>query len=197
MAEVLGKTSRLAAVNLMLRSIGEATVPVLAAPHDGRADVQASESILDEEGRAVQSEGWWFNMEKIKLQPDVNNNILISATVIDVQMVNYSPEKIYVERGGMLYNRTDNVNTFTSEVELILTTLLPFEDLPEVARKYITMRSARVLSENRVGDPQLRLFSAQDEMHARLRLGDANAVHESFNVFKDSESWDLISGGYR
>lgn len=197
MAEVLAKMTRISAVNSMLRSIGEATVPSLSTPYDSRADVQAAEAIIDDEGRSVQAEGWWFNMERTTLQPDVNSNILISDTIIDVKMGAYSPEKIYVERGGMLYNRTDNTNIFASEVELILTTLIPFEELPETARRYITMRAARVLSEVRVGDPQLRQFSAQDEAQARMHLQELQGEHESFNVFKDSEAANLVNSGLR
>lgn len=198
MAEVTAKYTRLAAVNFMLRSIGEAEVPTLAAPHTSRGDVAASETILDEEGRATQDEGWWFNMQKVTYTPDVSTNeIVISDTTLDVKNEYYTPEKVYVEKGGKLYNRTDNTYNFTSEVKLITTFLIPFEQLPEVARRYITSRAARVLSETRVGDPQLRQYALQVEGLARARLDSSQSEHESFNVFKDSEASELVNRGLR
>lgn len=196
MAEVFTKYTRLAAVNFMLRSIGEAEVPNLSAPHTSRGDVAAAETILDEEGRTVQSEGWWFNMQLVTFSP-VANQIALDDTVLDVKNEYYTPQKVYVEKGGKLYNRTDNTHTFTSDVKLITTYLMPLEELPEVFRRYITLRAARVLSETRVGDPHLRQYAIQIEGEARARVEISQGEHENFNVFKDSEAVDLVNRGLR
>jgi len=201
LAEVLAKYTRLSAVNFMLRSIGEAEVPTLTAPHTRRGDVISAVTVLDEEGRSFQSEGWWFNMERtthpIVVSSAGNNEILIGDTILDIKNKYYTPEKVYVEKAGKLYNRTDNTFIFTSGVELITTYLIQFEDLPEVARRYVTLRAARVLSETRVGDPQLRQYATQVEGMARAKVEESQSEHESFNVFKDSEASELTNRGLR
>jgi|LUMP01.1.fsa_nt_gb hypothetical protein len=180
-AEYLGKTTRLHAVNQMLRSLGESPVADLANPK--RSDVVAAIDELDSSNRYVQSEGWWFNSDVVTYEPDTNSNILIVDEILSVDLYANDLNKLVTEREGKLYNLSDNTFQFTTKVKLDIIRLLPFESLPEVARRYITCRASRLLMDSRVGDPQLRQFLAQDESIARYELESFENENGDYNVF--------------
>ena len=52
--------------------------------------------------------------------------------------------------------------------ELVL--LLEFDELPQAARHYITIRSARVFQQRVVGSDRLQAFAERDEARARAAL---------------------------
>ncbi|HHZ65952.1 MAG TPA: hypothetical protein EYN51_10750 [Flavobacteriales bacterium] len=195
--ETLVKTDRLGAVNSMLRMIGESSVADLESPT--RSDVVAAIELLYEVSREIQSEGWWFNRETIKLTPDVvTGEVLINSEVLSVDRVLYSPGKEYVERDGKLYNVKDNTYIFTdSYVELIVTYQFEFEKLPEVVRKAITSRATRFLCEARVLDISLAKILSQDELINRAKLEDAELSNGDYNVFKGPDLYKLVSPWHR
>lgn len=193
-AEYLGKTTRLHAVNQMLRSLGESPVADLANPK--RSDVVAAIDELDSSNRYVQSEGWWFNSEVVTYEPDTNSNILIVDEILNVDLYTNDFDKLVTEREGKLYNLSENTFEFTAKVKLEIVRLLPFESLPEVARRYVTSRASRLLMENRVGDPTLRQFLTQDEQMCRYELESYENENGDYNVFTGA-LFRLISPEYR
>jgi hypothetical protein len=181
------RTTELEAVNTILSTIGEAPLSTLTGslPVDGTT----AKNILNEISREVQSAGWHFNTQyKVDLTRDSNNKIPVGTDVVRVELSNKYDKSSYdvVQRGNYLFNLAKNSNTFDQDfTENTLIYLLQFEDLPEQARRYITIRSARVFHDRTLGANTLHKFSSEDEARslsvmkqAEMQTGD-NTIFDS------------------
>ena len=52
--------------------------------------------------------------------------------------------------------------------------LLDFEDLPEAARRYITIRAARIFQDRVVSSNDLHIYQERDELMALVELKDSD-----------------------
>lgn len=181
------RTTELEAVNTILSTIGEAPLSTLTGslPVDGTT----AKNILNEISREVQSAGWHFNTQyKVDLTRDTSNKVPIGTDVVRVELSNRYDKSSYdvVQRGSYLYNLAKNSNIFDQDfTENTLIYLLQFEDLPEQARRYITIRSARVFHDRTLGANTLHKFSSEDEARslsvmkqAEMQTGD-NTIFDS------------------
>lgn len=180
-------TTRLDAVNTILTACGEQPVTVLS---NTTADVANAESLLDEVSREVQAEGWHFNTEKdVPLTPDGSGFINVPDNVIkcDVDIFEY-PTLDVVQRGTRLYNRKDRTYVFSSAIKAEIVYALPFEELPEQARRYIAMKAARVFYGRFVGEQVGFQFTLEDESAARASLQKSNLANADINLFRSNPS---------
>lgn len=165
-------TDKLAAVNVLLQSIGEA--PVNGLEFSESVDVASAVQVIDEVDLAVQSEGWQFNREdRFTLSPNTDGNVVLPNNTLQVTRAYWSlngMEADVVERGRKLYDRENHTAVFTAAVEVDLIVLLPFEDLPEVARRYITTRSAKLFQGRRQGSPIVDRVEEDEVVRARAVL---------------------------
>lgn len=166
-------TTELEAVNIILSGIGEAPVNSLS---DMTADVSLARNILAEISRETQTEGWQWNTEDdYPLTPDAaKGEIKLPPTAIRVHFREPDDRELTI-RGQRVYDRVNHSFIFSPGVRILvtLTLLLPFEDLPEAARRYITLKAARVFQERTVGSGTLYDFQQADEARARaLMLAD-------------------------
>ena len=181
------RTTELEAVNTILSTIGEAPLSTLTGslPVDGTT----AKNILNEISREVQSAGWHFNTQyKVDLTRDTTNKVPIGTDVVRVELSNKYDKSSYdvVQRGNYLFNLAKNSNIFDQDfTENTLIYLLQFEDLPEQARRYITIRSARVFHDRTLGANTLHKFSSEDEARslsvmkqAEMQTGD-NTIFDS------------------
>ena len=181
------RTTELEAVNTILSTIGEAPLSTLTGslPVDGTT----AKNILNEISREVQSAGWHFNTQyKVDLTRDTNNKVPIGTDVVRVELNNKYDKSSYdvVQRGSYLFNLATNINTFTQDfTDNTLIYLLGFDDIPEQARRYITIRSARVFHDRTLGANTLHKFSSEDEARslavmkqAEMQTGD-NTIFDS------------------
>ena len=181
------RTTELEAVNTILSTIGEAPLSTLTGslPVDGTT----AKNILNEISREVQSAGWHFNTQyKVDLTRDTNNKVPVGTDVVRVQLNDKYDKSSYdvVQRGTYLFNLAKNSNIFDQDfTENTLIYLLQFEDLPEQARRYITIRSARVFHDRTLGANTLHKFSSEDEARslsvmkqAEMQTGD-NTIFDS------------------
>ena len=189
-----GKTSKLEAVNTMLTFIGESPVNSLA-DDAGVGDLPVAEQILDEIDREVQSQGWQFNTNYDEVHsPDSNKFIIFSHSVVkaDVKVGQYTDMDITL-RGNKLYNRSKNSFEFTSDLKLTLVTLLPWDDLPEAARRYITMRAARILQDRQIGSRELTEIGIREEVGTLALLREYDSEGSDYSVFDASLPAKTIS----
>jgi hypothetical protein len=63
--------------------------------------------------------------------------------------------------------------------------LLDFTDLPEVARRYITVKSARIFQERVVGSDTLSAMNRNDEQEALFALREMEGDNGDYNIFDD------------
>ncbi len=192
----LARTAKLDAVNTMLSVIGEAPVNTLDASSQ-TTDVAMAKSLIDEVSREVQSHGWHFNREyEVSLSPNSSDNILIptNAARVDVEPAD-SRNKEYVQRGDKLYNKTDATFTISDAKKCTITYLLDWDELPETARQYIMIRSARKFQDRVVGSGKHHDFTMQDEMAALISMRSAEADAGDFTIFDNYDVGRVIDRG--
>ena len=193
----LENMSDLQAVNMMLTSIGEQ--PVGNLNESGLQDASIAQDILHSTSRQVQSRGWIFNTDLQKvLSPDsasanggkikVGDNVLR----IDTTSKKRSSTSDIIDRGGYLWDREKNTNLFTDSVTVDYVTFLPFNSLPEAARRYIAVKSARIFHDRVVGSGELHSFFQQDEQEAWGDLLEFQSEVGDFNIFDDYDTFRVL-----
>lgn len=185
-------TTELDAVNVMLTSIGESPVNTLGS---GLQEAEIAEVVLDNVSRDVQSAGWHFNTEiRYTLNRNVVNEINLPANVIKVDKTTLlrDYELDVVERGRKLYDRIGNKYTFDKDIEVNMVVLLSFDELPEVARRYITLRAARTYQQRILGNDTLSQMLAMDEQQAFLSLREAEAEVSDYNIFDNYDTYRAL-----
>lgn len=194
----LANMSELQAVNMMLTTIGEQPIANLN-DKAGLQDASIAQDILHNTSRQVQSRGWIFNTDLQKiLSPDsttagggkikVDSNVLRIDTTSKVR----SNKTDIVERAGYLYDREKNTNLFTDPVTVDYVTFLPFESIPESARRYIAVKSSRIFHDRVVGSGELHAFFQQDEMQAWSDLLEYQSEIGDFNIFDDYDTFRVL-----
>ncbi len=190
----LGKTTKLQAVNQMLSFIGEAPINSLADA-TGVGDVNLAESVLDEITLEVLSQGWHFNTNfDVTHEPDSNKEIVLGEVVlrIDTKVGAYGAMDVTL-RGNKLYNRAKNTFEFDDEIKTTEVVVLPWDDLPEAARRYIALRAARVFQDRSVGSPELQQTGVQEELVALASLREYDAESSDYSVFDSTLPLKTIS----
>lgn len=180
----LALTTKLEAINTMLSNVGEAPINSLAGSLT--SDVRLAQNILDEISRDVQSSGWHFNTEKeVPLAPDSNNEIVLASGVarVDLEGRHVDPDFDVVVRGSKLYNRKELTFTFTETKKYTVTYLLDWEELPELARRYIMIRAARIYQDRLLGSEKLSSFNRGDEQAALFALRDFEMETADYSIF--------------
>ena len=191
------RTTELEAVNTILSTIGEAPLSTLTGslPVDGTM----AKSVLNEINREVQSMGWHFNTQpKVTLSKDAGNNTIPLATnVLRVELNPYKHSKSdydIVQRNDVLFNLVTNSSIFTEDLEEVkVVYLLDFSEIPEQAKRYITIRSARVFHDRTLGANTLHKFSLEDEEKALIVLRQAEASTGDYSVFDSPEQIYTVS----
>lgn len=182
-------TTKLEAVNTMLSTIGESPVTQITVTSSLPISATTAITVLDEVNREVQSEGWHFNtVNKQTLSPNVSNEIVLTDDVMHVDSLDNS--KDLVQRGSKLFNRTGNTFTFTGNINVRLMSLLDFTDLPEQARRYITLKGSRVFQTRTVGSQELEQQILRDELKARYTLEEMDGQGADRTIF---DNYDVAS----
>ena len=182
---VTTRTTELEAVNTILSTIGEAPLNTLTGslPVDGTT----AKNVLDEICREVQSAGWHFNTHwKVDIPRDVDNKIPIGTDVLRVELNAKYDKSSYdiVQRDSFLYNLAKNEETFDQNfTDNTIVYLLDFSKLPEQAKRYITIRAARVFHDRTLGETTLHKFSSQDEARALSLLRQAESETGEYSIF--------------
>jgi len=184
------RTSELEAVNTILSTIGEAPLNSLTGslPVDGTI----AKNVLSEVAREVQSQGWHFNTHtNVTLTRNTDNKIPLANNVVRVEI---DPRKYskgdynIVQRDTFLYNLAKNEETFDKDFEnATVVYLLPFNEIPEQAKRYITIRSARIFHDRTLGANTLHKFSQEDELKALSILKQAESLTGDYTIFDTPE----------
>lgn len=173
-------TTKLEAVNIMLSTIGESPVNSLSS---GLVDAEMAETILLSVNRAVQSEGWNFNREQaFTLGATLDGEIIVPNNTLRADATELPDSQDLVQRGQRMYDKKNHTFTIGREVKLDLVVQLEFEELPEVARRYIAIKSARIFQDRVVGSDTLHGFNQQDEAQAYFELKEFESDTEDFNI---------------
>jgi hypothetical protein len=197
---ITNRTTELEAVNTILSTIGEAPINTLTGSLP--VDATVAKNILNEINREVQSMGWHFNTHyKGTLTRNTDNKIPLASNVLRVKLDYYRYSKgVYdiVQRNDYLYNLAKNTNIFDTDFEdVTIVYLLDFADIPEQAKRYITIRSARVFHDRTLGANTLHQYSKEDEAKALVVLRQAEMNTGEYNIFDTPEQAYTISRNNR
>ena len=185
-------TTELEAVNTMLRYTGESPVNVITGT-GLPVHVTIAVAVLADISREVQLEGWHFNTApKVTLSPDGSTKKIAIATDI-VKIDANDKTKDVVVRGAFLYDRKDATFEFDGDLEVNTVTLLDFTDLPESARRYITIRAARMFQDRLLGANTSHGFQLQDELNALAVLKQEEADTADHSIFNNNDSYNIIN----
>lgn len=161
-------STELDAVNVILKDMGEA--PINSLGGDLPLDASKAQGTLLEISRATQSRGWFWNREIVRLAPDANNEVFLPSNTLSVKPAErlLLREARLTNRNGKLYRIEPRNNgfDFTEDQDLEITYFLPFVDIVEVARRYITIRAARIHQARELGDEMLLRNTSAEEQTA-------------------------------
>lgn len=178
-------TTKLEAVNSMLGHIGESPVNSISNANLP-VSVSTAISVLDEVSKEVQTEGWHFNTEiDVKYTPS-NGSITVGTDIIQFDPVDTSLD--IVQRGATLFDRKNNTTTFTSDLSVNQIRLLDWDSLPEVARRYITLKASRIFQGRIIGSKELEALIARDEYTARANLQEADSRTSDRTIFDNYDA---------
>ena len=196
MATLTTRTTHLEAVNTMLSTIGEA--PVNSLTGSLPTDASMAKNILDEVNREVQSGGWKFNTSyKATLSRDTNNKIPVANDVMHIELnplLEAKSSNDPVIRGSFLYNLAKETFIFDKDFENVqIVHLLDFEQIPEQARRYITIRASRIFHDRTLGANALHRFSRQDELVSLSILKQSEASVADHSIFNSYDQYNTVT----
>jgi hypothetical protein len=190
-------TTELEAVNSMLATIGEA--PVNSITGTLPLDASLAKNTLTEINREVQSAGWHFNMRyDYTLSLDNNSKIPLAENImrVDLNPDKYSvTEYDVIKQGSFLFNKKGNTFTFDKALDAVVTLYLDFTDLPENARRYITLRASRIFQDRTIGGNTLHRYTSVDEANALAILKQEETQTGNHSIFNNYDTYSIISRG--
>ena len=191
-------STKLESVNIMLSAIGESPINTLSettcATNTGISaldntalpvDAQMALDILQEQNRAVQSEGWSFNTEidVTLIRNNVTKEIILPTDVLRVDPnIHQHPSVDAIQRGLKMYDRLNNTFLFDNDLICTIVYFRDFNEIPEPARYYITVKAARVFVDRLVSDQSLRTYTQEDEIRARSVLMETDLSNADHNI---------------
>ncbi len=194
-SQSLLRMKELDAVNLMLMTIGEYKVNDLTNLA-GRSDAAVARDILTNTSRQVQSKGWTFNTDfDVVLKPDGSTQMIELGgddLRVDTTATVRDSTKDIVERANKLYDRQNNSFLFTENITVNLVKYFNFEDLPEAARRFIVIKSARIFHDRVVGSGELHRFFQEDEGQAWSELLEYESNVGDYNIFDTYDVYRVV-----
>ena len=175
-------TTELECINIMLAAIGEA--PVNSLTGTVPVDVRIAQSTLTEVNKQVQAEGWSFNTElDVTLTRNASNNVVLGTDVLRVDAQTHDHPSIDpIQRGLKLYDRKNNTFIFDEDLKCTVVYFRSFDELPEQARSYMTIKAARIFVDRLVSDQSLRTYTQEDEIRARSVLMETDLSNADHNM---------------
>ena len=200
------KTTELEAVNTILSTVGEP--PINSFTGAQGADATIARNVLTEVSREVQSQGWHFNTlfdqtltptstGEITLAEEVlrvdNDNLLKNVRGNTSANLNMTEDREVIQRGNRLFDKTNNTFTFTSPIKATTVLLYDFEEMPEPARRYATVRASRIFQDRMLGSQKHHLFTMQEEMKALSTLKEFEGDTSDRTIFDNNDVYATIN----
>ena len=167
--------TELSSVNSILGAIGQSPISRLYQKDSGELvyinpEISFVHHLLMEVDTDVQNEGWVFNREEhYPLIPDVDGYLYVPPNVLRMDV---SEGQVYrthdvVRRDGKIYCKTHHTYKFENQLNFDITWQFPYEDLPSVFQRYITLRASGRAATQLVTNPQLVQLLGTQEAQAR------------------------------
>ena len=190
--------TELSAVNSILGAIGQSPITSLKGSGasantivNDNPEVSFIYNLLRDANIDVQNEGWHFNTEKhVNYKANSSTNkITIPADIIKMDVSKGWSHRNYdvVRRNGYLYDKYDHTDewsdTVSSGIDLDITRLIEFEEVPSGFQRYIIARAATRAATQLVGNPQLTQLLAQQEALTRATVMEYECNQGNHSMF--------------
>jgi|TARA_B100002052_G_C15818363_1_gene569311 hypothetical protein len=199
----IAATTQLESLNIMLAAIGESPLNSRLGGIDIYTDTlptdaQVALNILTEQSKMIQSEGWSFNTEiDVTLPRDNFKKIALGVDVLRVDPnVHDHPNIDAIQRGLKMYDRLNNTFEFDKDLICTIVYFREFDEIPEPARNYITIKAARIFIDRQIGDDSLRAYNQQDEARARAVLLETDTLNADHNLLRGDPSLTSVFETY-
>ena len=189
---IITPLSKLDAVNEIIGAMGEAPVDTL--DNSENVDVINAKRMLEAELRAIQVMGWSFNtVNPFILIPDNNSkHIQWDNTILSIQ---FPDKRIVRKRGEWLFDVTNNTDKFEAPLEAKVIQYVPFEEMPQVFRQYITVRTAHHFVVRYLGDPSLTQELQREEAQAYMQMMETEITLEQSNILTNPAVQNYMNRG--
>lgn len=181
---IVTPSNKLDAVNEILSAVGSS--PVNSLEDELNVDVLNAVRILDSVSKEIQSRGWDFNIEdSVALLPDDDTN-LVPCPNNYLRFVS-SGYKL-IRRSGYFFDILSQTNEFPEGLTLdTLVRGLDFEELPEVFRKFIACRAARIFQMRYLTSDDLNKHLMTEESSAYADIIDYDLTTGNYNILNDDQ----------
>lgn len=181
---IVPPSNKLDAVNEILSAVGSS--PVNSLEDELNVDVLNAVRILDSVSKEIQSRGWDFNIEdSVALLPDDDTNLVPCPN--DYLRFVSSGYKL-IRRSGYFFDILSQTNEFPEGLTLdTLVRGLDFEELPEVFRKFITCRAARIFQMRYLTSDDLNNHLMTEESSAYADIIDYDLTTGNYNILNDDQ----------
>ena len=178
--------TELEAVNTLLQSIGHS--PISAIPVSGLELPNIANNVVKGTSRAVQTPGIWCNTEyNYPLVKQTDGRIKVPYATLEVQL-----EGSYTLRGQYVYdlaNHTDVHEEDLTAEEIIF--LLPFDELPNYVREYITVKAGRYFQLTQKPTTVAFNFSKEQEQEAYTMFKSKQDEKTPANLLQAGDVYDI------
>lgn len=194
MSDTMNINTELDAVNLLLSVIGETPVSSL---EEASADVALAKQLLRAQSRDIQSEDWHFNSDyEYEITPNADGELWLPNNVLRVDAIRANGSSCVadlVQRGHRLYNRRGSTFQINKAVTVDITVLLPYDDLPEPAKRLIVEEAGMRFQASALGSDTLQAFTRERAQMARVQLLSYDTEIGDYNMLTDSQDFINMS----
>ena len=154
--------TELDAVNHILENMGEA--PVLGLSGDLPLDALKARNKLRMVKDQVLARGWFWNIETHELTPEVDGRIPAPEGALSVKPVYRMGYSLSI-RNGFIYRTQPLNNGFTFEGSVIAEVVLNlnYDDLPPLAKHFVSRKAAREYQVQELGNEMLVNQNSEEE----------------------------------
>lgn len=177
-----GFMSFLDAVNKVLAVTGDSPVSTL---DDSYIQSRIAQQMLERATRDVLAQGWWFNEdENVTLTPDINGFITLAPNVIKVSVIGDNGG--IIQRGSKMYDRANRTYVFSESIPVDMVINLEWEELPQVARAYITDLACVRFNNNFYGAEDVKRVLEAELANSELEVKKADVDARDVNLLSNT-----------
>lgn len=183
--------TELDAVNHMLENLGEA--PVLGLSGDLPLDALKARNKLRMVTRQTLNRGWFWNIETHKLDPEPDGRIPVPEGSLSVKPVNREGFSLSI-RNGFLYRTQPMNNGFIFEAGVVvqITFNLAYDDLPEIAKTYVSRKASREFQVQELGNELLVNQNVEEEARAWADMVAEDLYHRPASLRNNPDLFHIL-----
>jgi hypothetical protein len=160
-------------------------------------EAQRAQEVLQRTSRQFQGLGHSFNQEDdIEINLNEIGGVFIPENVLRIDGYNNFNRRDLTTRSGMLYDKDDHTFVLGDPGTAIKVTVvfrLALEDLPEHARRYLTLMAMRIFLSKVHSDIQLIQMMKEQEIEAKNAFNAAEFADGDFNMLDSYDSGSIFN----